>query len=97
MSGYHETAGPQPTSPDDMRAQNDFGAGFPPQALARLLLSGEVGLPLYHALADQFPTIRRIEVFFAIALAWTDLQAGLVAAGAEISDLRRQLGGRQDR
>ena len=75
-----------------MRSHDDLGAGLPSQALARVLLSGEVGLRLYHALADQFPSIRRPEVFFGIALAWTDIQAALVAAETQISHLRRQLG-----
>ena len=73
---------------------DDLGAGLASQALARLLLSGEVGLRLYHTLADQFPATRRTEVFIGIALAWTDLQAALVAAEAQILDLRRQLCGR---
>ncbi len=94
MSRYPETAGPEATAPDDMRSHDDLGAGLPAQAFARFLLSGEVGLRLYYALADQFPTIRRIEVFFGIALAWTDLQAALVAAEAQILDLRRRLSSR---
>ena len=78
----------------DLRSRDDFGASLPSQALARHLLSGEVGLRLYHALADQFPAIRRTEVFFGIALAWTDMQAALIAVELELADLRRQLGGR---
>ena len=93
MNRYPETAGPQATAPDDMRDHDDLGAGLPSQALARVLLSGEVGLRLYHALADQFPAMRRTEVFIGIALAWTDLQAALVAAEAQILDLRRRLSG----
>ena len=88
-----QMAGPEATAPDDMRSHDDLGAGLPSQALARVLLSGEVGLRLYHALADQFPAMRRTEVFIGIALAWTDLQAALVAAEAQILDLRRRLGG----
>ena len=38
------------------RPPGDLGASLPSQALARVLLSGEVGLRLYHALADQFTT-----------------------------------------
>ncbi len=93
MSCYPAMAGPEATAPGDMEAHDDLGAGLPSQALARLLLSGEVGLRLFHALTDQFPTMCRTEVFIGIALAWTDLQAALVAAEAQILDLRRRLSG----
>lgn len=86
--------GPEATSPGDPRSHDDLGASLPSQALARVLLSGDVGLRLYNALADQFPAIRRTEVFFGIALAWTDMQAALIAVELELADLRRQLGGR---
>ena len=74
------------------RLRGDLGASLPSQALARHLLSGEMGLRLYRGLADQFPAIRRTEVFLGIALAWTDLQAALVGVEAELAHLRRQLG-----
>ena len=78
----------------ESRFRDDLGASLPSQELARHLLAGNVGLTLYFELAERFPTIRRTDVFFGIALAWTDLQAAQVAAEAEISDLRRQLCGR---
>jgi hypothetical protein len=78
----------------DRAVGDGLGARLVSQEVARCLLSGNVGLKLYFDLATRFPSIRRTEVFFGIALAWTDLQGALVAAEAEISDLRRQLVGR---
>ena len=88
------TTGPDAQTPDDPRVYDDLGTGLPSQALARLLLSGLVGLRLYYALGNEFPAIRRAEVFFGIALAWTDMQAALIAVELELADLRRQLDGR---
>jgi hypothetical protein len=76
------------------RRDDDLGASLPAQSLARLLLSGEVGLTLFNRLLDHFPEIRRTDAFLGVALAWTDLQAALLAAEAQIIDLRRRLAGR---
>lgn len=64
---------------------------LPAQLFARALLTGDVGFKLFHALVEQFPTLPRPDVYLGAALAWTELAAGLLAAEAEIQDLRRQL------
>ena len=79
------------STPADQREQA-WGRDLPSQKLAKCLLTGSVGMNLFHELADSFPTIHLTEVFFGITLAWTDMQAGLVAAEAEIDHLRRRLG-----
>jgi len=66
-------------------------AELPAQRLARLLLGGAVGMTLYGSLSAEFPDICRDDTFFGIALAWTEMAAGLVAAEAEVADLRRRL------
>jgi hypothetical protein len=66
---------------------------LPAQVLARALLGGEVGLSLLDRLETDFATTSRSDVFLAIALAWTEMQAGLVACEAEIRSLRRELQG----
>jgi len=66
-------------------------ADLPAQRFARLLLGGTVGMALYGSLSAEFPDIRRDDAFFGIALAWTEMAAGLVAAEAEIAELRKRL------
>ncbi len=79
-----------------MSLQNDnLGADLPEQRLARLLLTGQVGFDLYDALTEQFPDIPRASVYLAIALAWTDREAALLAAEAELADLERRSGARR--
>jgi len=70
---------------------------LPAQEFARALLGGDIGIALYQDLAERFPTIRREDVFFGVALAWTELQAGLVAAEAELRYVRRLLEEQQGR
>lgn len=64
---------------------------LPAQRLARLLLSGCVGQALLAELSTRFRDISRSDMFWGVALAWTDREAALLAAEAEILDLRRRL------
>jgi hypothetical protein len=64
---------------------------IPPQRLARLLLGGAVGHTLLNELLAHFPTISRGDVFMGIALAWTDREAALLAAEAELAALKVQM------
>lgn len=66
-------------------------AFIPAQRLARTLLSGDLGLTLYARLAEEFPAITRHDVFYGVSLAWTELSASLLAAEAEVHDLRQRL------
>ncbi len=62
----------------------DNAGVLPAQTFARHLLSGAVGCALYHDLIAQFPDIGREDAFLGIALAWTEMQASLLACEAEI-------------
>lgn len=68
---------------------------LPAKKLAVALLSGLVGFELFHTLERDFPDIRRADVFFGIALAWTELQASLLACEVEIRALKAQVGLRE--
>lgn len=66
-------------------------AELPAQRFARLLVSGVCGATLYERLFEEFADITRADVFFGVALAWTDREAALVACEVEIRALRQQL------
>ena len=66
-----------------------MGASLPAQHLARFLLTGgPCGMKLYGELWQQFPKTDRDSVYLAVALAWTEMQAALLAVEAEIQALR---------
>lgn len=66
-------------------------ADLPPQRLARLLLSGTIGQELLARLGTEFAETRRWDVFAGMTLAWTELQAALIAQEVEVRALRREL------
>lgn len=70
---------------------------LPAQQIAQYLLSGEAGLTLYSGLHERFPAVGRDDLYFGVALAFSEMAAGLVAAECELRAAQRQLEGRRGR
>jgi len=64
---------------------------FPPIEFAKLVASEISGAQLERALEQQFPTIPRADIYFAIRLAHQDWTAALVEARAERDAARLDL------
>lgn len=72
-------------------------ADYAPQRFARALLTMPLGLDAFDRLLEQFPSLGRENVYYGAILAVADLAAGLVAAEAEVSVLRRRLAATEQR